>query len=247
MHPRRGVSFRKAGRLLLGCNTLLAIAAAPAAAQVAVSADVLSDYRFRGVSLSDRQPVADASVSGAAGDWSAGVEAISSSRGRYAVGTRAAEIDVSAGWSRSFGLVTPSAGAIAYLHPGGEAANGEVFASVAGALGPATLTLAANYAPGQGAVPGGNLYLQARAAAGIPATPLTLRVAVGREAGAFAGFRALGTGGVKTDWQGGVEARLLRVVVLGLSYVGNDLPAIAPGRLQRNREDGVVARVGVRF
>ncbi|MBV8971761.1 MAG: hypothetical protein JO290_05670 [Sphingomonadaceae bacterium] len=234
---------------MLRCNILVAIgAAAPvAAAEVSVAGDVLSDYRFRGVSLSDRQPVADGTLSGQAGPWFAGVEAISSSRGRYAVETRSAEVDLSAGWSRSFGLLTPSVGAIGYLHPGGEAANGEVFASLAGALGPATLTLAANYAPDQGAAPGGNLYLQARAAAAIPTTPLTLRAAVGREAGAFAGFRASGTGGVKTDWRAGVEARVLRVVVLGLDYVGNDLPRIAPGRLQKNREDGVVARVGVRF
>ncbi len=257
MQSSRGVTFLRRSRLLLGCNTFLASGlisalvsglAAPAAAQVSVSADGLSDYRFRGVSLSDRQPVADASVTGVAGAWFAGVEAISSSRGRFAVATRSAEVDLSAGWSRSLGLLTPSVGAIAYLHPGGEAANGEVFASLAGALGPATVTLAANYAPDQGAAPGGNLYLQARAAAGIPTTPLTLRVAVGREAGAFAGTR-LAPGPVRTkiDWQAGIEARFLRFVVVGLSYVGNDLPTIAPGRLQRNREDGVVTRIGVRF
>ncbi len=242
MHRFRRVAFPGRARLLLRCNTLLLIVtAAPVTAQISASADVVSDYRFRGVSLSDRQPVADASVTGAIGPWFGGVEAVSSSRGRFDTAMRSAEVDLSAGWSRSLGLLTPSAGAIAYLHPGGEAANGEVFASLAGALGPATLTVAANYAPDQGAVPGGNLYLAARAAAGIPGTPLTLRVGVGREAGAFAGGRT------KVDWQGGVEAQVLRRVVVGVGYVGNDLPRIAPGRLQRNREDGVVLRAGLRF
>ena len=147
---------------------------------------------------------------------------------------------MSAGWSRSLGLLTPSAGAIAYLRPGGGAASGELFAALAGALGPATLTVGANVAPGQGAAPGGNLYLFTRAAAGVPGTPLTLRASVGRERGGFVG------GGTKIDYSGGVAARLFRVVTLGLDYVGNDRPSV-PGRLGRNRSDGVVVRAGVRF
>ncbi len=222
----------------------VALAGPVAAVTLDASADVVSDYRFRGVSLSDRQPVVEGSVEGLAGPWFAGVEAISASRTRspYRPSAIDAEVDVSAGWSRSVGLLTPAAGVIAYLRPGGgEAANGEVFASLAGALGPATLTVGGNYAPGQAAAHGGNLYLFTRAAAGIPGTPLTLRAAVGREAGAFAGGRT------KLDYRGGVEARVARVITLGLDYVGNDLPTTGPGRVERNREDGFVVRAGVRF
>lgn len=215
-----------------------------AAVTVDATAEVVSDYRFRGVSLSDRQPVVEGSVAGLAGPWFAGVEVISASRVRspYRPSRIDAEVDVSAGWSRSFGLLTPTAGVIAYLRPGGgEAANGEVFASLAGALGPATVTAGANYAPDQAAAHGGNLYLYTRAAVGIPATPLTLRASVGRERGALAG------GATKVDYATGVEARVLRVVTLGVDYVGNDRPTVGPGRVERNRENGVVVRAGVRF
>ncbi len=221
------------------------IAPAPAAAvELDASATVLSDYRFRGISLSDRQPVVEAGADATLGAWFAGAEAIGTARGRNPLfdSRRTVEVDVSAGWSRAFGLVTPAAGVIGYIHPGGgAAASGEAFASVAGALGPATLTIGANYAPGQAEAPRGDLYTFVRAAAGIPGTAFTLHTSVGREAGAFAGRR------VKLDYSGGIEARVLHVVIVGLDYVGNDLPPTAAGRLQRDREDGVVVRAGVRF
>lgn len=205
------------------------------------AAELLSDYRFRGVSLSDRQPVVDASLEAAQGSWFAGVEAISASRFRSPdrIARQDAESDVSGGWSRAIGLLTPAVGAIAYVHPGGQAALGEGFASLAGAIGPATLTIGANYAPAQAAAHGGNLYTFVRATSGIPSTPLTLRLAAGREAGALAGGR------VKLDWSGGVEVQVAKVVTLGLAYVGNDLPRVGP--FARNRANGVVVRAGVRF
>ncbi len=249
MQRRCGTAIARSVDLLRRCNIAKAIVATAvawpaAAATVDTSIDVLSDYRFRGVSLSDHAPVADAGITASVGTWFAGAEAISATRIRAAdrPTRRNAEIDVSAGWSRSFGLVTPTVGAIAYVHPGGgEAANGEVFATLAGAFGPATLTAGVNYAPDQAAAGGGNLYLSLRAAAGVPRTPLTLTVSAGRERGAFAG------GATKIDYSGGIEARVLRRIMLGLAYIGNDRPTAGPGRLQRNREDGVVARAGVRF
>ena len=233
-------------RIVGRCGAFVAasmIAAPVTAAVLDGSVDVVSDYRFRGVSLSDRQPVVDASVDVVQGAWFAGVEAISSARVRSP--DRAlrdnAEADVSAGWSRSFGLLTPAVGVITYLHPGGgQAPLVEGFASVAGALGPATLTVGANYAPAQAAVPGGNLYLFTRAAAAVPGTPLTLKAGVGREAGALAGGR------VKLDWSAGVEARVLRLVTVGFAYVGNDLPVIA-GPLQHSRSDGIEVKAGISF
>jgi len=208
------------------------------------NAAVVSDNRFRGLSLSDQHPVATATVEASSGPWFVGAEAVSSARVRspIRIPRRNAEVDVSGGWTRSLGLVTPTVGVIAYLHPGGgEAANGEVFASLAGAIGPATVTLGANYAPDQRAVRGGNLYLAAAAAVAVPTTPLTVRASVGRERGGFAGVRT------KIDWSAGVEARVLRIVTLGIGYVGNDLPRVAAVGTRRNRSDGVVVRAGVSF
>ncbi len=231
------------------CLIALARAAPAAAASFDASAEVVSDYRFRGISLSDRHPAAEASVGASLGDGFLGVEAISASRVRspYRLSRQDAEVDLSAGWSHTFGLLTPTAGVIAYLRPGGgEAANGELFATLAGALGPATLTVGGNYAPGQAVAHGGNLYLFTKASAGIPGTPLTLHASVGRERGALAGG-GLAAGATKIDYAGGVEARVVRIVTLGLDYVGNDLPTTGPGRLQRNRANGIVVRAGVRF
>lgn len=235
-------------RLLHIRNIAVAIVAASVATRAAaatfdLSAYAMSDYRYRGISLSDRQPVVDGSVAASTGSWFAGVEALSASRLRTPdrPTRRSAEIDVSAGWSRAIGVVTPTAGAIVYTYPGGGPAIGEGFATLAGALGPATLTVGANYAPDQTAARGGNLYLFTRAAAGLPGTPLTLHASVGRERGALAG------GATKIDYAGGVEARVLRVVTLGVDYVGNDRATTGPGRLARNREDGFVLRAGVRF
>ncbi len=228
---------------------LIAATAPVAAADLSGSAEVVSDYRFRGLSLSDRQPVAEGSIELTTGPWFAGAEALSASRVRspYRPTRIDAEVDVSAGWSRSFGLLTPTAGAIAYLHPGGgEPAIGELFASVAGALGPATLTVGGNYAIAQVAARGGNLYLFAHAAAGIPRTPLTVRATVGRERGALTGG-AIGVGTTKLDYSVGVEARVLRIVTLGLEYIANDLPTVGPGRLQANRANGIVLRARVSF
>ncbi len=177
------------------------------------------------------------------GSYFAGVEAISASRDRGLLQPgHNAEIDLSAGWTRSYGLLTPTAGAIAFFEPGSPApVNGELFATLAGELGPATLTIGANYAPSQQDAHGGNLYLFTKAEVGIPLTPLTVHASVGREAGGFAGGR------IKTDFLGGVEARVLHFVVLGIDYVGNDLPRVPVAALQRRREDGVVVRAGVRF
>lgn len=247
MHVPAAVATGRPGRLLRIRNIAAVIVALDAsshagAVTLAATADVLSDYRFRGVSLSDRHPVVDASVEASAGGWFAGVAAISATLGRspYRTARRDAEIDASAGWSRSFGLLTPTVGAIAYVHPGSGEADGEGFATLAGSLGPATVTVGVNYAPGQAAARGGNLYLFTRAAAGLPGTPLTFRAGLGRERGAFAG------GATKIDWSGGVEARVRRVVTLGIDYVGNDLPR-GTGRLAHNRDDGVAVRAGVRF
>ena len=244
MHAAAAAPNCPSRRLLRIGNIIAAIVAcAGRAAAVTVDAGVeaRSDYRFRGVSLSDRSPVVSGSVTATAGPWFAGVEAIAPARGRDPIRPtrRTGEIDVSGGWSRTVGLLTPSAGVIAYLRPGSEAATGEAFATLAGALGPATLTVGSNYAPAQ-AARRDNLYVFARAAAGIPLTPLTLRAGVGRERGGFVG------GGTKIDYSVGVEARVLRVVTIGVDYVGND-QATGPTRLQRNRANGVVVRAGVQF
>ena len=244
MHRGFSLAAAPLPRVLRPCHMLAVIALAAAAPSVAAdlggSVAVLSDLRFRGLSLSDRQPVATANATVASGALFAGIEATSSSRGRTGSGPRSAEVDVSGGISRRLGLITASAGAIGYFYPSGAGAVGEVFATVEAGVGPMTVTAGANYAPVQGNAQGGDLYLFTRASGSIPATPVTLHAAAGREAGAFAG------GLVKLDWSAGIDVAVLRRVTLRVDYVGNDLPRTT-GQAQRVRSDGVVARAALRF
>lgn len=239
--------------MLRQCNTGLTIAAVLAvslgassagAVEIDASAALATDYRFRGISLSNGHPVVEASIEASIPKgWFAGAEAIVGASPRSPVRTRRhdAEIDLTAGWSRSLGLLTPSVGVIGYVFPGGgETANGEVFGALEGALGPATLTVGVNYAPDQAAAPGGNFYTFARARAGIPATPFSLSASVGREAGAFADGR------VKIDYSVGADVHI-KFATISLAYVGNDLPSAVRLFDRRARRNGIVASVTARF
>lgn len=222
---------------------MLGVPTQATAVEIDGSATLASDYRFRGLSLSNGHPVAEVGVEASvAAGWFAGAEVISdaSIRSPVRLPRRNAEVDLSAGWSRSLGLVTPAVGVIGYLHPGGgEAANAEVFGSLEGALGPATLTVGANYAPDQSAVPGGNFYTYVRARAGIPGTPVTLKASVGREAGAYAR-------GAKIDYSIDADVHV-RFVTIGLAYVGNDLRTALPPLDRRATRNGIVGTVTARF
>jgi uncharacterized protein (TIGR02001 family) len=216
-------------------------AVSAAAVELDGSAAVVSDYRFRGESLSNRQPVGEASLQAALpAGWFAGISGVTSALSRVP-GTfaRHPEVDVSAGWSKSFGLLTPSAGLIGTVYPGGSGGNNyEAFGSLAATLGPATLTGGVNYAPRQDNLRRDNLYVYLSPAAGIPGTPLTLRGSVGREAGA-----RQGGGRAKLDYGVGLEARVARRLTVSVRWSANDLVATASNR--RMARAGVMVGVGV--
>lgn len=249
MHALAVRSISPRQLLLRGGNTvrtivalLVALATPAAAVEIDGSAALMTDYRSRGVSLSDRQPVADVSVQASASGWFAGAEAVSTSRPRDLRRDRGtdAEVDLSAGYSRSLGLLTPTAGAIAYVYLRHGPTQVEVFASLAGSLGPATVTLGANYAPAQAGVAGGNLYTYAKASIGIPLTPVTVKAQVGREAGAF------DLGRTKIDYSAGVDARF-GIATIGAKYVGNDVPRSVAPFIRHAAADTIVGSVTLAF
>ena len=208
-----------------------------AAVELDASTAVISDYRFRGESLSNRQPVGEANLQASLpAGWFAGVSGVTSAYSRVP-GTvaRHPEVDVSAGWTKSFGLFTPSAGLIGYVYPGGNGGNSyEAFGSLAATLGPATLTGGINYAPRQDNLERDNLYVYLSPAVGVPGTPLTLRASVGREAGALqGGTRA------KVDYGVGIEARVAQRLTVSARWSGNNLGAQA--------NDARIARAGIMF
>jgi uncharacterized protein (TIGR02001 family) len=230
-----------------GCG-ITAFAAAPVCAQdsqsaaggdggfdISATATVVSDYRFRGVSESNRDPAIQGSVDIVYHGFYAGIW--SSSIARYADSN--IETDLYAGFGGESGPVAYEVGALAYLYPGGNG-TGDVYegtGSLSYTFGPATGRFRINYAPDQANLAGDNLYLSVDARVGIPATPFTLLAEFGRERGSFYGR--------KLDWSLGAEFTR-GPITAGLSYVDTDLDAVTSG-LGHDVHAGVVASASIAF
>lgn len=164
----------------------------------------VSDYRFRGLSLSDFDPAFQPAVtiSHEAGPFiSVWASNIAENPGADI------EIDFTAGLAREIGGFDLSAIAVYYYYPGFNEINYvEIIGSAAHAVGPATVGVGFAYIPRQDNVGGvDNFYGYVNGSVPIAKTPLTLNSSVGVEAGAFGGNK-------KIDWSIG----------LGLSYWGLD-------------------------
>lgn len=172
------------------------------------SVGVVSDYRFRGVSLSDKdfafQPTITIKHESGLylGAWASN---IASNPGDDV------ELDVYAGFAGG-DAVTYDVGATYYVYPGFSSANyAELTGKLGTTVGPVTLGSIIAYAPSQdGTGNQDNIYVGGNAAFAIPNTPLTFNSSVGLEDGAF--------GNNKVDWSLGVSASVAGFT-LGASYV----------------------------
>lgn len=235
-------------RAALAASGLAISAATPAFAQeveapaggdggfdISATATVVSDYRFRGVSASDRDPAVQGSVDLTYHGFYAGIWASSIAR----TADTNVETDLYAGYTGEAGPVTYEIGAIAYLYPGGDG-TGDVYEAT-GALsytfGPATGRFRVNYAPDQENLAGDNLYLSVDARVGIPATPFTIFGQFGRERGSFYGR--------KLDWSLGAEFTR-GPFTASLSYVDTDLNGVTSG-FGHDVHAGIVASASVEF
>lgn len=170
---------------------------------------VVSDYRFRGVSLSDKdfavQPTLTIKHSSGLylGVWGSNLAANPGDD---------IEADLYAGFAGGSGPVTYDIGATYYMYPGVSAFNYlELTGKLGTTVGPATLGAQVSYVPSQDNTGNqDNIYLGTNAAIGIPNTPLTLTGSVGYEDGAF--------GANKVDWSLGVTASKYGFTA-GVSYV----------------------------
>src|SRR5689334_14479501 len=179
---------------------------------ISATATVVSDYRFRGVSSSDRDPALQGSVDVSyhgfyAGAWGSSIARTADTN---------VELDLYAGYTGNAGPLEYDFGVIAYLYPGGDGTANvyEGKASVSYTLGPATGKLSAYYAPDQGNLAGDNLYLNGELRVGIPTTPFTVFASAGRERGSFYGR--------KWDWSLGFEFTR-GPFTASLSYVDTNL------------------------
>ena len=202
---------------------------------ISATATIVSDYRFRGVSSSDRDPALQGSVDVSYHGFYAGAWASSIAR----TADTNVELDLYAGYTGSAGPLEYDVGVIAYLYPGGDG-TGNVYegkASLAYSLGPATGKLSAYYAPDQGNLAGDNLYLNGELRVGIPTTPFTAFASLGRERGSFYGR--------KWDWSLGFEFTR-GPFTAGLAYVDTDLDSAA-SPLGHNVRAGIVASASLEF
>jgi uncharacterized protein (TIGR02001 family) len=224
------------------------LAAMPAAAQeeppkpVTVSGNValVSDYRFRGVSQTDKQV---ALQGGATVTHESGVYAgawASNLSGWGTFGGANLELDLYAGFKKPIASGTNiDVGLTWYMYPGGADTTdfAEPYVKLSTTIGPANLLAGVAYAPKQKALGNfsntpesrgqaqDNLYIWGDASVGIPRTPLTAKAHLGHSNG-NPGLGPNGTSVTPTgeyfDWSLGVDY-VIGPVTLGVSYVDTDI------------------------
>lgn len=254
---------------LSGAVTFLCLAAAaPATAQVledkgpvaveppgpvsalTVSGGVtlVSDYRFRGISQTDKRFAVQGTFTLAhesglyATVWGSSID-------DYVYNGADQEIDLSAGFRKTVNGTTFDAGVLYYYYPGSGGIDSDFFepyASVSHTLGPVTGKLSAAYAPGQSALSIGNgrednLYVAGDLSAGVPGTPVSLSAYLGHSFGPS----YLTVGDEYTDW-GLAASYTVSSLTFALGYVDTDVHFITP-RGRNASKAGVVASVGVAF
>ena len=227
--------------------------AEPAAAEVPVpatgleiggEAELLSDYRFRGISRSDEDPALRGSLTvshdsgfyvGARGATLGGVDPFRL-RDPQIEDLGDVELDLYAGYGADLGAgLSADAGLLYYAFLGAEGRTDyfEPYASLSYLLGPVEATGGVKYAPSQnGTGDEDMLYLFGEVEAGIPFTPVKLR--------AHAGRQDWGDYGRYWNWSVG-GGYTIGPVELGLRYVDTDLPSLP------NQDAGIVLSIAFGF
>ena len=255
------------GGLLLVVSATPAFAqetAPPPAITVNGTAALVSDYRFRGVSQTDRNAAIQGSIT-VTHQSGVYVSVWGSSVDDYVTvaGTGHQEIDLIGGYKKVVGGTTFDIGALYYVypktHPTGDMSSSdflEPYADISHTFGPLTSKVTVNYAFKQKALTldqgasgvlrkRDNVYLAGDFSAGIPKTPLGLIAHVGHSFGPS--WLATDSTGKKgyTDWALGATATY-KVLTLGVSYVDTDARFVTGGGRNVSK-GGVVASLGVAF
>jgi uncharacterized protein (TIGR02001 family) len=220
---------------------------------VSGSVALVTDYRFRGISQTDKNFAVQGSVTVAhesgvyVGLWGSSVD-------EYVAAGGDQEIDIIAGFKKSFGDTTVDVGGIYYYYPGsaqiipGYASDFlEVYGSVTQAIGPVSAKLGVAYAPKSAALDYGfgkedNFYANLGLSATIPDTGIGLSAGVGRTF-----TRSFLSGGVKyTDWSAGATYTT-GPVTLGVTYVDTNAFGINPISGKNIYKAGVLGTLTVAF
>ncbi|WP_375195724.1 TorF family putative porin [Sphingobium sp.] len=242
---------------ILGLSALaVAAMSAPASAQdapaseltVTGNAAVVTDYRFRGISQTDKRFALQGglTVTHSSGFY---VSTWGSSIDDYVANGSDQELDLIAGYSKTIGAATVDVGVLYYYYPGSGGANTdfvEPYASIKGTFGPATAKLTANYAPKAKALSVGNgkedsLYLAGDLSTSIPNTPLGVSAHLGHSFGPS----YLTIGKEYTDWNVGATYTWSHLT-FGVSYVDTDKSLYSPSGRNISKA-GVVGSITASF
>ena len=244
-------------KFLLSASPLLTLlAAAPATAadlgggfSVNGGATLVSDYRFRGISQTDKSFAVQGTItishsSGFYASW------WGSSIDDYIANGSDAENDLILGYKKTFGSTTLDGGFLYYYYPGSHGANtdfAEPYFKVTQAFGPLSATGTVAYAPKQKAltVDGihkeDNLYLAGDLAYAIPKTPLSLTGHFGHSFGPS----YLTIGKEYSDWGLGATVTVKNLTA-GLQYVDTNKSLYSPSGRNISK-GGIVASLGASF
>lgn len=195
-----------------------ALAQEEGASPISFNLSVVSDYRFRGFSPSDKDPAlqggadVDLGRGFAAGVWATSIADLNGAN---------AEVDLYGSKSFALGEAELAFGAIGYFYPGGSNVNyGEVFVNLSRTLAGADVGAGLNYGWEQANLgDDDNLYAYANAVVPLGRlgqAPLAFNASLGAETGAF------DFGEDKLDWSLGLALNVGRVD-LSLSYVDTNL------------------------
>jgi len=195
----------------------------PADLTITGGVTLASQYRFRGISLSDEEFAVQGTInlnhaSGFyAGVWSSSLD------GFGELGGSNTELDIYGGFKKEVASgVTLDAGLLYYAYPGSSGGDFEFFepyANISGAIGPATAKVGVAFAPSQDALAdNSNLYVFGDVSAGIPGAPVTLKAHLGYSEG----DTPLTPTGEYLDWLVGADF-VWKNLTLGVAYVDTDI------------------------
>lgn len=194
-------------------------AAEEAAGPITITGGIaaVSDYRFRGVSLSDKdfavQPYLTVKheLGFYVGAWGSNLAENAGDD---------VEVDLYAGFSGGEDL-TYDIGATYYLYPGVSSFNYVEFTGKLGStVGPATVGVQLSYVPSQDNTGNSdNIYYGTNAAIALPESPISIVGSIGIEDGAFT------AGDEKVDWSLGLTANVSGFTI-GASYVDTNRKSV---------------------
>ncbi len=190
--------------------------------EVSTNVSVVSDYRFRGISLSDRDPALQGGIDFSTapgfffGAWASTVADTGGSN---------IELDLYGGYANAIAGIDYSVSVVGYVYPGGEDVNYvELFANAEKSIDDATFKLEFAYIPEQNNFEDDNFYVSTGVDVALPKVPLTLNLSAGRESSV--GFR-------KWDWLAGVSWSYENLT-LSAAYVDTNYDDVSEaGRLGR--------------